>query len=213
MTRARMTGTRRALLGAALGLGVALAPAAGANPATVGQHHDDVGTAVVRGSDGLTYQVSFELDATSGNPSQAAVATVKYKACKRNGSCGFTYSYVLSLSAAQVSFPDANTASVTTKLLGQPLRLHWSAHPATPASNFSFKADIPNTIAVGDPTSGGSADFTATFFGTSCGGNGTVTNEYGAFAAPEAGPTTASSRLPAGFVTKRGHKPSCQSSG
>jgi hypothetical protein len=213
MTRARITGTRRTLLGAALGLGIALAPAAGAAPSTVGQHHDDVGTAIVRGTDGLTYQVTFELEATSGNPSQAAVATVKYKACKRSGSCGFTYSYVLSLSPAQVSFPDANTASVTTKLLGQPLRLHWAAHPTTPAASISGKAEIPDTVAVGDPTSGGSADFTAAFFGTSCGGNGTVTNQYGAFAAPEAGPSTGGSRVPAGFVTKHGHKPSCQSSG
>jgi hypothetical protein len=137
---------------------------------------------------------------------------VSYKACKHNGSCGFTYSYSLTLTNSQVTFQDANTVSIATKLLGQPLRLHWAAHPTTPGSSFSFQADVPNTIAVGDPTSGGSADFTATFFGLSCGGNGSVTNEYGVFTSPAAGPSSGSSRVPAGFVTKRGHKPSCQSS-
>lgn len=202
---------QRWIIAAALGVGLVLAPGAGATPTTVGQHHDDTGSAVVRGTDGLTYQMTFELDATVGNPSQAAVATVKYRACKRTGSCGFTYSYVLSLSSSQVSFPDANTASVSAKLLGKPLTLHWSAHPGAPSS-FTVDGNVPDEVAVGDPTTGGSSDFTAAFFGMSCGGNGSMANEYGVFTSPTAGPSTGSSRLPAGFVTKRGHKPGCQSS-
>jgi hypothetical protein len=203
---------QRWVVAAALGVGLVLAPGAGATPTTVGQHHEDVGSAVVRGADGLTYQMTFELEATVGNPSQAAVATVKYRACKHNGSCGFTYTYVLSLATGQVSFPDANTTSVSAKLLGKPLQLHWTAHPGALGSNYTLNANVPDTIAVGDPTSGGPSDFTATFFGTSCGGNGTMTNEYGVFTSPAAGPSTASPRLPAGFVVKRGHKPGCQSS-
>lgn len=207
-----MSGSRRWILAGALAAGCALAPGVSAAPSTVGQHHVDTGSAVVRGTDGLTYQVSFELNATTGNPSQGAVATVKYKACKRTGSCGFTYTYGLTLSASQVSFPDANSATVTATLLGKPLHLSWVAHPSTPASSFSARSDEEATIAVRDPASGGSADFTATFFGMSCGGIGDVTNEYGVFSAPAASPTTGKSRVPAGFATKRGHKPACESS-
>jgi hypothetical protein len=205
------TKARRGTLLAGLAMCLAMAHAASAAPDTVGQRHDDTGSAVVSGSDGLTYQVSFELKATAGNPSQWAFVRVAYKACKRTGSCGFTYTYDLSLAANQVSFPDANTATVTTKLLGRPLTLRWSAHPATPAASFSVEANIPNTVAVGDPTSGGTADFTATFFGFSCGGRGEVSNAYGAFAAPAPESSSHNSRIPAGFATKHGHKPGCQS--
>jgi len=207
-----MSGARRWILAGALAAGCALAPGVSAAPSTVGQHHLDTGSAVVRGTDGLTYQVSFELEATSGNPSQGAVATVKYKACKRSGSCGFTYTYGLTLSASQVSFPSANSASVTATLLGKPLHLTWLANPSTPGSSFSARSDEEATIAVRDPASGGSAGFAATFFGFSCGGNGDVTNEYGVFNAPVAAATTGKSRVPAGFATKRGHKPACESS-
>jgi len=207
-----MSGARRWILAGALAAGCALAPGVSAAPSTVGQRHFDTGSAVIRGTDGLTYQMSFELDATSGNPSQGAVATVKYKACKRAGSCGFTYTYGLTLSAGQVSFPDANSASVTATLLGKPLRMSWVAHPGTPGSNFSARSDDNDPVAVLDPSSGGSADFTATFFGLSCGGNGEVTNEYGVFTTRVAEPSTGKSRLPTGLVAKRGHKPACQSS-
>jgi hypothetical protein len=209
--RRKMT-LRRLVVWLALTSGLGLAHAASAAPDSVGQYHVDNGTAVVRGSDGLTYLVSVELRATVGKPSQVAVATVKYKACKRNGSCGFTYTYSLTLAATQVTFADANTASVTTKLLGQPLRLQWSAKPGAPGSSISARADIPDAVAVGDPTSGGSADFTATLFGVQCGGDGTVVNEYGAFTSPTAGSSNGPSHAPAGFITKRGHKPGCQSS-
>jgi len=202
----------RWILAATIGAGLVLAPGAGATPSTVGQYHDDTGSAVVRGTDGLTYQMTFRLQATAGNPSQAAVATVSYRACTRAGKCGFTYTYSLGLSAGQASFPDANTAVVSAKLLGKPLQLHWTAHPAALGTNFSGSADVPNSVAVGDPTSGGPSAFTATFLGTSCGGNGTMTNSYGVFSSPQSGATTGSSRIPAGFVTKRGHKPGCQSS-
>ena len=204
--------TRRATLAAMLATGFVMAQAASATPDSVGQYHDDTGSAVIRGIDGLTYQVRFELQATAGNPSPGAVATVAYKACKRNGSCGFTYTYQLNLTDTQVAFPDANTATVTTKLLGQPLRLKWAAHPTTPAASFTVSANIPDTIAVGDPTSGGPSDFTATFFGVACGGQGEMTNEYGVFTSPAAGPSNGGSHVPAGFVTKHGHKPGCQSS-
>lgn len=231
-----MSGARRWVLAGALAAGVALAPGVSATPgtttpgattpgpttpgpttpgpttpATVGQHHHDTASAVVRGTDGLTYQVTFALDATQGNPSSAAALSVKYKACKRTGSCGFTYTYGLTLSPAQLSLPDANSATVTATLLGKPLRLQWTAHPGMPGSSFSLRSAGDDLIAVYDPTSGGSADFAATFFGLSCGGNGEVLNEYGVFGAPVADSTTGKSRLPAGFVTKRGHKPGCQS--
>ncbi|MDQ1699039.1 MAG: hypothetical protein QOG34_902 [Frankiaceae bacterium] len=208
-----MNGRRRWMLAAAVVAGIALAPAAVADPNSVGQRHKDSGSAIVRGTDGLTYQMSFELVATTGNPSQGAVITVRYKACKRSGSCGFTYTYELNLTSSQVSFPDANTASVTAKLLGLPLKLHWAA-PGSPTNpHFYFNSDGTDSVAVSDPTSGGSAEFSATFFGTSCGGNGEIDNAYGAFTAPTAGPTTGSSKLPKGFVTKRRSKPSCQSGG
>ena len=152
------------MVAACLAMAPAMAHGAPAAPQTAGQHHDDTGSAVVRGTDGLTYQVTFELDATVGNPTQAAVVRVAYKACKRSGSCGFTYNYQLSLAANQVSFPDANTATVTTKLLGRPLSLRWAAKPTAPGSSFSFRYD-DSGVALGDPTSGGPADFTATFFG------------------------------------------------
>lgn len=206
-----MSGMRRSILAATLAAGVALAPGVWAAPSTVGQHHKDTGSAVVRGTDGLTYQVTFELDATAGNPSQGAVVSVQYKACKRSGSCGFTYTYGLALSAAQVSFPDANTAVVTATLLGKPLHLRWTAHPGSPGSSFSARSEGDDLVAVKDPASGGPADFAASFFGMSCGGNGEVFNEYGIFGTPVATETTGKSRLPAGFAAKRGHKPSCQS--
>ena len=202
----------RWILAATLGAGLVLAPAAGATPSTVGQYHKDTGSAVVRGTDGLTYQMTFVLEATAGNPSQAAVATASYRTCNRAGKCGFTFTYSLDLAASQVSFPDANTAVVSAKLLGKPLQLRWSAHPATVGNSFTVNANVPDTLSVGDPTSGGPSTFTASFLGTSCGGNGSMTNEYGVFSSPQSGPSTGSSRIPAGFVTKRGHKPGCQSS-
>lgn len=221
-----MSGARRWIFAGSLAAGLALAPGAVAapspttpspttpgptTPSTVGQHHDDTGSAAVRGTDGLTYQVWFELDATTGNPSQGAVVTVQYKACKRSGSCGFTYTYGITLSAGQVSFPDANSASVAATLLGKPLHLQWTAHPSATAASVSVHSDDSDVVAVGDPSSGGAADFTATFFGMSCAGNGDVQNEYGVFSAPEAPSSSSSKRLPAGFGTKRGHKPACQS--
>lgn len=213
MGAVRHTTLRRAAVGTAVVCGLAVAHAASATPDSVGQYHLDTGTAVVRGADGLTYQVAFELRATTGQPSQTSVLAVKYKACKRDGRCGFTYTYQLSLTSRQVSFPDANVASVTANLLGRPLRLHWSATPATTGgASVAVNAEIPDTIAVQDPSSGGSADFTAEFFGVHCGGPGTVVNDYGAFTAPSAGSSSGPTRLPAGFVAKRGHKAGCQSS-
>src|SRR5437879_2623464 len=100
MGAVRRMAMRRAVVAAAVAGGVAAAHAASATPDSYGQYHHDTGTAVVRGTDGLTYQVMFDLRVTTGQPSQAAVLSVKYKACRRNGSCGFTLAYQVALTSA-----------------------------------------------------------------------------------------------------------------
>jgi hypothetical protein len=185
--------------------------ASNAAPSTIGQAHYDTATLIVRGTDGLTYTVNFELGATSGQPSQSAVLTVRYKACTKYGKCGFEYSYSLALSSTQATFPDANTAVVSARLADKPLTLRWTASPDPTSLGENVDLRPPDNMAASDPTSGGSAQLAATFLGITCSGNGQEVNEIGVFSAPQGAGQGSSFRMPKGLQPHGGHRPACQS--
>ena len=210
MLRVRIN-RRRLLVGASIVAAAAGMLPASANPNAVGQYHDDVGSIVVRGIDGLTYQVSFELRASTGQPTQSAVLGVSYQGCKRSGKCGYTYSYQVQLPASAFSAPSANVASVTTTFAGSRVAISWTATPSTTSPSINGTVEVLDNVLVSDPTSGGPAKLTATIFGITCGGSGTVSNYLGVFTAPTAGGPPAPAATPKQFKASKGHRPSCQS--
>jgi hypothetical protein len=208
---ASRTWMRRSLLPILAVLAVAGVDTAHAAPSSVGQFHEDTGTVVIRGSDGVNYQVGFRLQASSGAPSQSAVLEVSYRGCARNGRCGFNYKYQRALTASQVSFADANHAAVTTTFAGLPLRLSWTASPDAKSTSEEIHGDPPDSVTVSDPTSGGSAEVSATVFGLTCTGSGMVVNRVGASSGPSAGGPPAPTRAPSAFRAAHHRRPGCQS--
>lgn len=210
MRRMTRNGVQRTLAALAVaGCFAATHLPAGAAPSTVGTAHDDTGSFVIRGTDGLSYDFTVEVKSTQSETGSGggATATITYKGCKKNGKCGFTYSYGLALPASAYGFPDKNSATLTTTLLGKPLHVTW-----TSSGQNNYNGVIDNDDAYfSDPTSGGVGTVTVQIFGIKCAGGGNVENYYGAFANPAGARTTGPSKVPAAFIATKKAKPACQS--
>jgi hypothetical protein len=215
MRAARRT---RIALGSTLFAALALGcfPAQAGTPFLV-QHREARGAIKVVGSDGRSYLVG--LDAQLYAPAAAPPSgwlEVSITSCSSGSCAGSSRAYSLPLSAAQLSFnSDATTATVSTRFGGLPLTLSWSGGSAAP----SVAVSVNSGGGVSDPKNGGPASLVATVMGVArCPGVGLeddstpmLISEHivSADGAPSASGSAALTKLPAGFVVKRGKAPMC----
>jgi hypothetical protein len=177
-------------------------------PDYVGQFHDDKGAIAIRGSDGNNYRLSFELLTSSGEPKQGGSLTIDITC--RGKHCPAAKEYSIPLSSYDATEPDTTMTTTNTFAAtfgGSKLTVEW---------RHEFK---PTSLAVGAgsysddgtgaslPVDSGPASMSATVFGLSCTGSGSITTWYGAGNLPAPGASL--SKAPNQFTARHGHRPAC----
>lgn len=177
-------------------------------PDYVGQFHDDKGAIAIRGSDGNTYRLSFELVASSGEPKQGGSLTIDLTC--RGKHCPAAKEYSIPLSSYAVTEPDTTTTTtnaVAATFGGSKLTVQWRYKFQPTSLNVGAGSYPDGGSGASLPFDSGPASMSVTVFGLSCTGSGTIATWYGAGNLPAAGASL--SKAPKQFTVQHRHHPAC----
>lgn len=193
--------------------GLTLLPAHAGTP-FVGEVRTALGSVNILGSDGRSYQISLELQAstplTGATQNQLTISTAQ---CNSFGDCGATSTYLLNLPGSAAAFgTDVKSATVRTVFAGAPLVVGWNAN--TGGINLAGGVDPPDKVYFSNPADGGggNGNITVSVWHLNCsGGNASTTDDYyfGTYGAPTLSGGPAPKASPGWARPQRRRTPHC----